>query len=68
MGDLTAIGETRDDDGSGLTLSVGLETARRRTQTLFFPTWASPEFHYLSNEITQFTSSPRKETYLLQHF
>jgi hypothetical protein len=36
MGDLTAIGETRDDDGSGLTLSVGLETARRRTQTLFF--------------------------------
>jgi hypothetical protein len=27
----------------------------------FFPTWASPEFHYLSNEITQFTSSPRRQ-------
>jgi hypothetical protein len=26
-----------------------------------FPTWASPEFHYLSNEITQFTSLPRRK-------
>jgi hypothetical protein len=28
---------------------------------VFFPTWASPEFYYLSNEITKFTSSPRRK-------
>jgi hypothetical protein len=30
-------------------------------EPIFFPTWASPEFHYLSNEITKFTSSQRRK-------
>jgi hypothetical protein len=31
----------------------------------FFPTWASPEFHYLRNEITKFTSSRQDESLLI---